>query len=109
MAASSLLWVTTHSVAVPPAGIEAASPAGTEAASTSGKKGAALVLATVLTLGAAGAWGYTQWWTPRQEAQQAAQAKYQTCLDEVKVYEGTASYQSRVDQCATLHTGANGG
>lgn len=101
--------MTTHSVTAPPAGIEAASPTGTKAASSSGKKGAALLVATVLTLGATGALGYTQWWAPRQEAQQVAQAKYQTCLDEVKVYEGTDSYQSRVDQCATLHTGSNGG
>ena len=101
--------MTTHSVAVPPAGIEAAAPAGTEAASSSGRRGAALVVATVLTLGAAGAWGYTQWWAPRQEAQQAAEAKYQTCLDEVQVYAGTDSYQTRVDQCATQYTGSNGG
>ena len=100
--------MTTHSVAVPPAGVEAASPSGTKAASSSGRKGAALLVATVLTLGSVGAWGYTQWWAPQQEAQQAAEAKYQTCLDEVKVYLGTDSYQSRADQCATLYAGANG-
>lgn len=66
---------------------------------TSGKKTAALLLAMLLTLGVAGALGYTQWWVPREQAQQAAQLKYEQCLQEVKVYRGKKSYKGRLAQC----------
>lgn len=101
--------MTTSSVAVSPSGTEAVSPADGQAASPSGRKGAALLVATVLTLGSAGAWGYLQWWEPRQQTQQVAQVKYDRCLEEVKAYVGTASYPDRVSQCADLYTGAQGG
>ena len=67
--------------------------------SSSGRKTAALLLATLLTLGVAGALGYTQWWLPREQAEQAAQLKYEQCLQEVKVYRGKKSYKGRLAQC----------
>ncbi len=67
----------------------------------SARKGAAIVVATVLTLGSAGAWGYTQWWVPGQQAQQVAQEKLDRCLDEVQAYMGTDGYAARVSQCET--------
>lgn len=69
------------------------------APSTSGKKTAALVLAMLLTLGVAGVLGYTQWWVPREQAQQTAQLKYEQCLQEVKAYRGKKSYKGRLAQC----------
>ena len=77
---------------------DVATPGDTEE-SSSGRKATALLLATLLTLGAAGALGYTQWWLPREQAQQAAQLKYEQCLQEVKVYRGKKSYKGRLGQC----------
>lgn len=68
-------------------------------AQSSGKKAVAVVVAMLLTLGAAGALGYTQWWVPREQAQQTAQREYEQCLREVKVYRGKHSYKARVAQC----------
>ena len=95
----------TSSVAEAPTSVEAPSPTSSEGASRSGRRRLALLVATVLTLGSVGGWGYTQWWVPQQQAEQAAQVKYDRCLDEVKVYEGTASYPGRVSQCAELYGG----
>ena len=95
----------TTSVAVPPPGTVAAAPSGTEAAAPSSRKSLVFLLATVLLLGAVAAWGYTQWWVPRQEAQQAAQVKYELCLDEVKAYVGQPSHADRVAQCEQLYAG----
>ncbi len=94
--------------AVAPPGSEA-SPPGDAAAPASGKRSAALFLATVLTLGAGGAWGYTQWWVPRQEAEQAAQVFYGRCIDEVKAYKGKHSYETRLSQCQQVSTVSWGG
>ena len=69
------------------------------AAPSSGKKGTAILVAMLLALGAAGALGYTQWWVPREQAQQTAQVKYEQCLREVKAYRGKHSYKARVAQC----------
>ncbi len=101
----------TSSVAVSPTAPEAASAPGTEAAppsegkaaSPSGAKKVAILVATVLTLGSVGGLGYTQWWAPKQEAQEVARVAYDRCLDEVKAYEGTASYDDRLTQCADLY------
>lgn len=87
------------SEAVSPSASDAASTPDGAAPSTSGRKTAALLLTTLLTLGAAGALGYTQWWVPREEAQQAAKVKYAHCLEEVKVYRGKHSYKGRLAQC----------
>ena len=57
----------------------------------------------VLTLGSVGGLGYTQWWVPQQEAQEVARVAYDRCVDEVKAYEGTASYTDRLNQCADLY------
>ncbi len=95
----------TTSVAVSPPGTVAAAPSGAEAAAPSSRKGLVFLLAAVLILGAVAAWGYTQWWVPRQEAQQAAQVKYQLCLDEVTAYVGQPSYAGRVSQCEQLYAG----
>jgi uncharacterized protein HemX len=100
---SSVAVSAPGSVAVP--GTAAAAPADNEAAQRTGKKGGALLAAVLLVLlVAAGVWGYTQWWAPRQEAQQAAQLKYNHCLDEVKAYAGTPSYEGRLAQCESLYT-----
>ena len=87
------------SEAVAPAAGDAAFPSGGAEASTSGRKTAAFWVATVLTLGLVGALGYTQWWIPREQAQQVAKVKHQHCLQEVKVYLGKRSYASRLAQC----------
>jgi len=79
----------------------AAPPADAEATS-SGSKAVALVVAIVLALGAAAALGYTQWWVPREQAQQTAQLKYEQCLQEVKVYRGKHGYKARVAQCNSI-------
>ena len=74
-------------------------------ATSGGKKTAAVLLATVLTLGATGALGYTQWWIPREQAQQAAQLRYEQCLQDVKVYRKKHSYKARLAQCNRIpHT-----
>ncbi|HET7822689.1 MAG TPA: hypothetical protein VFL10_14295 [Ornithinibacter sp.] len=70
--------------------------------SSSGKKAAAVLMAMLLTLGVAGALGYTQWWIPRQEAQQTAQLKYEQCLREVKAYRHKHSYKARLAQCERI-------
>ena len=75
---------------------------GEAAASPSGKKTTALLVATLLTLGAAGALGYTQWWIPRVQAEQTAQLKYEQCLQEVKVYRHKHSYKGRLAQCTKI-------
>jgi hypothetical protein len=101
----------TSSVAVSPAlpeaasapGSEAASPSGGKAAPRSGARKVAVLVATVLTLGSVGGVGYTQWWVPKQEAQEVARVAYDRCVDEVKAYEGTASYTDRLNQCADLY------
>jgi hypothetical protein len=76
-----------------------AAPASGDAASSSGGKGAAFLLATLLTLGSVGVLGYTQWWVPREQAQEVAKVKYEHCLVEVKVYRGKHSYANRLAQC----------
>ena len=76
-----------------------AAPASGDAAASSGRKGAALVVTMLLTLGAAGVLGYTQWWVPREQAQQIAQVKYEHCLNEVKAYQGKKTYKVRLAQC----------
>lgn len=80
----------------------AVTPAEAPASSSSGKKAAAVLVAMLLTLGAAGALGYTQWWIPRQEAQQTAQLKYEQCLREVKAYRHKHSYKARLAQCERI-------
>ena len=84
--------------AVSPYANEAA-PASGETAAASGSKGAAFLLAMLLTVCAAGVLGYTQWWVPREQAQQTAQVKYEHCLTEVSVYRGKHSYKARLAQC----------
>jgi predicted negative regulator of RcsB-dependent stress response len=79
-----------------------ATPEEAPASSSSGKKAAAVLVAMLLTLGAAGALGYTQWWIPRQEAQQTAQLKYEQCLREVKAYRHKHSYKARLAQCERI-------
>lgn len=99
----------SSSVAVAPTGGVAAAPTGTEAPSSSSSsskvKGLVVALVTVLTLAAGAVFVYSQWWAPRQAAEQAAKAKYSACLDEVKAYEGTDSYAARAGQCASLYAG----
>lgn len=91
------------SEAASPSGSIAASTSGDAAASSSGRNSAALLVATLLTLGTVGAVGYTQWWVPREQAQQQmAQVKYEHCLEEVKVYLGKPSYQGRLSQCTNF-------
>lgn len=97
--------MTTQSVAAPPAVGQAAPAQATETSSPSRLKGVMVFLVTLLVIGAAGVWGYSQWWAPMQQADRAAQVKYDQCLAEVKAYEGTPSYQGRVDQCASLYSG----
>ena len=58
-----------------------------------------ILLTTLLTLGSVGLLGYTQWWIPREEAQQTAQLQYEHCLGEVKAYKGKHSYKARLAQC----------
>jgi len=81
---------------------EAAAPPGDAEATSSGSKAVALVVAILLALGAAAALGYTQWWVPREQAQQTAQLKYEQCLQEVKAYKGKRGYQARVTQCNSI-------
>jgi hypothetical protein len=69
-------------------------------AASSGRKGTAFLVATLLMLGCAGVLGYTQWWVPREQAQQNAKVAYEHCLKEVKVYKGKHSYKDRLAQCA---------
>jgi len=84
--------------AAPDSAGSAASASGGAATSSAGKS-TAMALATLLALASGGALGYTQWWLPRQEAQQVAQVKYEHCLKEVKVYRGKHSYEDRLAQC----------
>lgn len=91
----------TEAVSAP--GSEAAPPSDGKAASPSRTKKVAILVATVLTLGSVGGLGYTQWWVPQQEAQEVARVAYDRCVDEVKAYEGTASYTDRLSQCADLY------
>lgn len=90
---------------VSPSASDAASASEDAAAPPSGRKTAALLVATVFTLGSVGALGYTQWWVPREEAQQRAQVTYEHCLDEVKVYLGKHSYAGRLAQCTQFLKG----
>ena len=79
---------------------DGAAPApGGAAVSSSGGKSTALLLAMLLTLGSVGILGYTQWWVPREQAQQVAKVNYEHCLVDVKVYRGKHSYQDRLAQC----------
>lgn len=85
---------------------ETASPSLGEAPTTEGEaappsrmRTTALLLATLLVLGIAGVLGYTQWWVPREQAQQLAQVKYERCKEEVKAYLGKDSYADRLSQC----------
>ena len=87
------------SEALSPSASDAASTSEGAAASSSGRKTAALLVATLFTLGSVGALGYTQWWIPREQAQQRAQVTYEHCLEEVKVYLGKHSYPGRLAQC----------
>ena len=91
------------SEAASPTPSDAVSTSGGAAAPSSGGKTAALWVATLLTLGSVGALGYTQWWIPREHAQQQmAQVKYEHCLEEVKVYLGKPSYTGRLTQCVNF-------
>jgi hypothetical protein len=87
-----------EAVSSPSASDTASTPA--DAAPSSGKKTTAFLVATLLTLGSVGVLGYTQWWIPREEAQQIAKVKYAQCLEEVKVYKGKKSYKGRLAQCS---------
>jgi predicted negative regulator of RcsB-dependent stress response len=100
--------VMSSSVATAPVGSEALSPAGDDAASPS-NAGVLVLLIIVVLLGAACLWGYTQWWVPRQEAQQLARVQYGRCLDEVRAYKGKASYDQRVAQCESTYAEASAG
>ena len=82
-----------------------AAPASGETAAASGSKGAAFLVAMLLTMGAGGVLGYTQWWVPREQAQQTAQVKYEHCLTEVQVYRGKHSYKARLAQCTKFLNG----
>src|SRR5207342_3449424 len=80
--------------------IDAASASEGDAASSSSmRKAAALWVATLLTLGLVGVLGYTQWWIPREQAQQRAQVEHEHCLQEMKVYSGKRNDKARLDQC----------
>ena len=74
-------------------------------ASSSGGRHAALVVAMLLTLGLVGVLGYTQWWVPREQAQQVARLNYDHCLVEVKAYRGKHSYKARLAQCNAFLSG----
>ena len=93
---------------------EAATSTATEAEASSdsasvapsGRKTAPLLLATLLTLGVAAPLVYTQWWVPREQAQQQiAQLQHELCLEEVKVYLGKPSHAGRLAQCTELLNG----
>ena len=73
-------------------------------ASPSGAGTAALVVAVLLALGLVGAVGYTQWWVPREQAQQVARL-HDHCLVEVKAYLGKHSYKARLAQCNAFVSG----
>lgn len=88
------------SEAVSPSADDTASTSEDAAAPSSGKKTTAFLVATLLTLGSVGVLGYTQWWMPREEAQQVAKVKYAQCLEDVKVYKGKKSYKGRLAQCS---------
>jgi hypothetical protein len=49
--------------------------------------------------------GYTQWWLPREQAQQVAQLQHEHCLVEVKAYLGKHSYKARLAQCNAFVNG----
>jgi predicted negative regulator of RcsB-dependent stress response len=91
--------VTAISEAASPSLSEAPATVDGEAAPPAGKRTTALLLATLLMLGVAGVLGYTQWWVPREQAQQVAQVKYERCKEEVKAYLGKDSYADRLSQC----------
>jgi hypothetical protein len=93
--------VVSHpfSEALSPSASTTASTPADAAPSSSGKKTTAFLVATLLTLGSVGVLGYTQWWLPREEAEQLAKVNYARCLEEVKVYKGKKSYQGRLAQC----------
>ena len=76
-----------------------AAPAPGGAAVSTGGKSTALLLAMLLTLASVGVLGYTQWWVPREQAQQIAKVNYEHCLVDVKVYRGKHSYADRLAQC----------
>ena len=56
------------SEAASPSANEQPASGSAEATSSSGQS-AALLVATLFTLGCVGALGYTQWWAPREQAQ----------------------------------------
>ena len=60
------------SEAVAPSASDAAPTSEDAAAPPSGRRTTALLVATLFTLGSVGALGYTQWWIPREQAQQAS-------------------------------------
>jgi ferric-dicitrate binding protein FerR (iron transport regulator) len=92
--------------AAPPTATEAEAPTDNASAAPSGRKTAPLLLATLLTLGVAAPLVYTQWWVPREQAQQQiAQLKHELCLEEVKVYLGKPSHAGRLAQCTELLNG----
>ena len=76
-----------------------AAPASPGAATSSGTKAVGMFVAMMLVLGSFALIGYTQWWVPREQAQQRAQVEYGHCLQDVKVYKGKKSYKSRLAQC----------
>ena len=92
--------------AAPPTATEAAATSTDASAAPSGRKIAPLLFATLLTLGVAAPVVYTQWWVPREQAQQQiAQLKHELCLEEVKVYLGKPSHAGRLAQCTELLNG----
>jgi len=97
MAVTEAVARAIDAAASPSAG-EAASRSA-DAATSSGKKAVGFLVATLLVLGSFALVGYTQWWVPREQAQQRAQVEYGHCLQDVKVYKGKKSYKSRLAQC----------
>lgn len=91
--------------AAPPTTGDATATTDGAAAKPTGARTTALLLATLLSLGSVAAWGYTQWWVPREQAQQSAQVSYERCLEEVKVYVGKRNYPDRLAQCTSFATG----
>ena len=82
-----------------PSANDAASTPGEAEASSSGRRQRRSGSRRCSSLGLVGALGYTQWWIPREQAQQTAQVKYEHCLTEVSVYRGKHSYKARLAQC----------
>jgi hypothetical protein len=97
MSVSTAVPRTINEAASPFAGDAAPPSAG--AATSPGTKAVGVFVAMMLVLGSFALIGYTQWWVPREQAQQRAQVEYGHCLQDVKVYKGKKSYKSRLAQC----------